>query len=166
MENLNLNKQRLIALVIAAAALITMLLPWSVPKAFGRASNQIGFASWGFLSLIGILGIVLLSFFAGDKTREYDAKTKQLVTFAFGSISLGALIFLIRIFTGSQNLMGYSIKYSDIVKPGMGLFLCLLAGLVGIAWIMGYLDKIKINTSHQSAPPPPPPPPPPTTPAV
>jgi hypothetical protein len=172
--NLNLHRQRLVALGIALVALISMLLNWSSPKAgITGIESQNGFASWGFMSLAGILGVAAISFI-GDKSQPYSGQFKQIVIAGFGLIALGAVIFMIRIFTGSSEfntLFGdrQSFKLSDLVKPGFGLFLCIAAGLGGLVLISGII-KIpaaanppmtpgSIPPTPPGAPPPPPPPP-------
>lgn len=129
------------------------------PKGYGMAQSQNGFASWGYLSLVGILGVVAASFMA-DKTRPYEGLTKQIALFAFAAITGGALVFLVRILTGSQTLgYGYTVKFSDIVKPGLGLFLCLIAGTAGLLWLMGIIKLPTPPSTPPNNPNPPPPPP-------
>ncbi|MBC7874020.1 MAG: hypothetical protein H7Y01_08490 [Ferruginibacter sp.] len=177
MQQVNLHQQKLFALIIALVAIISLILTWSAKKVAGIES-QSGFASWGFLSLIGIVGVVVATFMA-DKMRAYEGITKQIALASFAVVSVGAIVYLIRIMTGSQTINGYIYKNNDLVKPGIGLFICLIAGLAGIALVSGILSKLgtgTMSTSTPSAPfspsatpppptfsqsgPPPPPPPP------
>jgi hypothetical protein len=161
MQQVNLHQQKLIALIIAGVAFISLILNWSVPKGFAFVESQNGFHSWGFLSLLGILGVIAVTLAMGNKANPYEGQNKQIVMGAFGVSVLGALIFLLRLLTGSQSGgFGETIKFSDIAKPGIGLFLCLIASLAGIAWVYG-LIKLPVTTPHSATPPPPPPPPPP-----
>jgi hypothetical protein len=72
----------------------------------------------------------------GDKTKEFDANTKKIAMAGFGAIALGALLFFLRI-----NSIGGG--YGS-VSTGLGLWLCLAAGLAGLAWVFG-LIKIADN---------------------
>ena len=128
MENLNLHKSKLFALILAGVALISLLLPWSAAKGgmgMVTARGQNGFHSWGLLVLIGIVGVIAASLM-GDKTKNYEGQTKQIAMGSFGLMALGAVMFLVRLLTGSQSYGGFKVKFSDIAKPGMGLFLGLI----------------------------------------
>jgi hypothetical protein len=125
MENLNFHKQKLYSLIVAGVALIAMLLPW-ITTSFGYGSGN-GFRSWGLLSLLGIVGVGAACFM-GDKTKEFDEMYKKVAMGSFAAIALGALIFFLRI-----NSFG------GFVKSGFGLWLCLLAGLAGLGWVLGLI---------------------------
>ena len=137
MENLNLHKQKLYSLIIAGVALISLFLNW-ITISFGGYSGggSNGLKSWGLLSLIGV-GTVIAACFMADKTKEFDANTKKIAMGGFGAIALGALLFFLRL-----NSLGGGI--SSAVKSGLGLWLCLAAGLAGLAWVFG-LVKIPDN---------------------
>lgn len=146
-----------------------MLLNWSTPKAgITGIESQNGFASWGFLSLAGMLGVVVLSFI-GDKAQPYAGQFKQIAMAAFGLMVVGAVIFMIRIMTGSQEFNTIdggrqTYKLSQLVKPGFGLFLCIAAGLGGLVLLSGIIKIPTTGTSNPSVTPgsfPPTPPPPP-----
>ncbi len=159
MQQVNLHQQKLIALLIAGVAFISLLLNWSAPKGFGgfiQASSQNGFHSWGLLSLLGILGVIVASVL-GNKMRPFEGQTKQIAMGSFGIAALGAIIYLLRLLTGSQDTGFGSIKFSDIAKPGVGLYLCLVLAIAGLAWVYG-LIKMPVMPAHSPTPPPPPPP--------
>ena len=149
MENLNLHKQRLYALILAAVALIAIILPWLTVSlgGFGNRSAN-GLRGWGYLSLLGIAGVVIASFM-GDKTKPYDDMYKKVAMGSFAAIAVGAIVFFVRIQSyGSGGYQG--IKTS----PGLGLWLCLAAGLAGLAWVAG-LIKVPDGPKPPSPPPPP-----------
>jgi hypothetical protein len=127
MDQMNFHKQKLYALIAAGIALVALILPWI--SFFGYSAN--GFRSWGLLSLAGVAGVGLLSFM-GDKAADYTAEYKKYVMIAFAAIAAGALLFLLR-----KNSYGGGI-FSG-VKTGFGLWLCLLAGLAGLALTYGLI---------------------------
>lgn len=151
MESLNLHKLKLYALAGAALALIALLLPWQTWSfggfgfAGGRGSAN-GFRGWGWLSLLGIIAVVIASLM-GDKTKGYDDTSKVVAMAGFGGIAVGALIFMFR----AMSVSGTAFKSS----PGFGLFICLIAGIAGLAMVMGL---IKMPDPKAPTPPPPPPP--------
>src|ERR1700738_1281698 len=93
MENLNLHKQKLYALIVAAVGLIAMLLPWqtyTLAIQFGGMNfggggkgSINGFNGWGWISLLGILAVVVASLI-GDKTKTYDDNSKKIALAGFG----------------------------------------------------------------------------------
>ncbi len=146
MENLGFHKTKLYSLILAGVAFISLLLPWISVSAggFGGASKN-GFGGWGLLVLLGI-GAVAAACFMGNKALTFDDMGRKLVLGGFGAIAGGAAIYLIRIFT-----MGGG-KYGGIVKvsPGLGLFLGLVAGAIGLLLLLGIIkvpksidDKVK-----------------------
>jgi hypothetical protein len=134
MENLNFHKQKLYALIIAGVGLISIFLSWATWGPIGVN----GLRGMGFVSLIGV-GIVAASCFTGDKTKPWDANGKKLALGGFGAMAAGAILFLLINLKGSS---GYGSYVS--MKAGFGLWLCLLAGLAGLAWTLG-LIKIPEN---------------------
>ena len=142
MEQMNFHKQKLYSLIVAGIALIAMILPW-VSFSFGvfGGGSANGFRSWGFLSLLGIAGVAVACLM-GDKTKEFDEMYKKVVMGSFGAIAGGALIFFLRISSFGGGFGG--------VGSGFGLWLCLLAGLAGLGWILGLIklpDNKKPPTS-------------------
>ena len=130
MEQLNFHKQKMYALIVALVAFISLLLPW-LTTGFGGSLN--GFRGLGLLSLLGIAAVVAFSFM-GDKTKEYDANSKKLVMGGFGAMAAGALIFLLT----KNSSYGGGI-FGSIFKPGLGLWLCLITGLAGLALLTGII---------------------------
>ncbi|HLG38104.1 MAG TPA: hypothetical protein VI461_00500 [Chitinophagaceae bacterium] len=171
MQQLGLHQRKLFALAEALFAFIALLLPWTKYKAegfnmFGGGAMSIpsenGFRSWGWLVVIGVVAVIICSVL-GDKLRDYAGNFKYGVMGAFGLIILGAVIYLIRLNSVGplQTQDGMPVK----VGAGMGLWLALVAGVIGLAWVSGMLDKLNQKSMSQAPPPstPPPPPPPPPT---
>ena len=150
MEKLGFHKSKLYSLILAAVALISMILPWFSVKAaggfgMGYGVSKNGFGSWGLLVLAGI-ALVAASCFMGDKAKPYDDMGKKLALGGFGAIAGGALIYLIRILTLGGGKYGGMVKTS----PGLGLFLGLAAGAIGLLLLLGIVkvpkgidDKVK-----------------------
>lgn len=149
MQQVNLHQQRLYSLIEAGIAFIAMLLPWTVEKVqvFQQAnsSNMNGFRSWGFLVLIGVIGVIIASFM-GDKTREFDKNTKKIALGSFAAITIGAIAYLIALNNAGkgQSLQygGFDFSNAYSVSAGTGLWMALVAGIVGLAWVSGVLKNI------------------------
>jgi hypothetical protein len=147
MEKLGFHKSKLYSLILAAVALISMILPWFSVKAaggfgMGYGVSKNGFGSWGLLVLAGI-ALVAAACFMGDKAKAFDDMGKKLALGGFGAMAGGAVIYLIRILTAGGG--GY-VKMS----PGIGLFLGLAAGAIGLLLLLGIVkvpksidDKVK-----------------------
>lgn len=182
MQQINLHQRKLFALIEAALALVAMLLTWTNEKNYlnGQTASQNGFNSWGYLTLIGILGVIVVSILMGDKTKEYDKNGKNIAMGSFGLIALGAIIYFIALNSAEKDVireqqqqlqqLGYQLQTgaeSYSASPGPGLWMALTAGIIGVAWVAGILDKLNAATRAQSsippaAPPTIPPPPAPT----
>ncbi len=149
MENLNVHKQKLYALIVAALAFIALILPWQTVSfalgGFGGGSRSVnGLRGWGFLSLLGI-GAVVVASLLGDKTKEYDATFKKVAMGGFGAIAIGAIIYFIRIRSvGGAGYQGVS------NKAGFGLWIDILAGIVGLLWVAGL---VKMPENKPPTPP-------------
>ena len=131
MEQAKFHKQKLYALIAAGIALIAMLFPWVSVSFFGITQSSNGFHDAGFLSLIGIVGVIVVAFMA-NKSENYTDENKRYTMLSFGAITLGALIFLLR----KKSIVGNAFVDS---KTGIGLWLCLLAGLSGLALLYGFI---------------------------
>lgn len=135
MENkTSIHQKKMYALIIGGAALLGMILPWATVSygGFGGGSSQNGFAGWGFLSLLGIVGVVVASLL-GDKLQDYDKNMKIVAMSSFGAIALGAFIGMMQVSSaGGRGGFGG-------VKTGIGIFLTILAGAAGILWVAGII---------------------------
>lgn len=134
MEQVNFHKQKLYSLIIAGIALISLLLPW-VSISMGILGDQSvnGFRSWGILSLLGVIGVAAACFL-GDRSAPFDDTFKNVALGSFAAIALGALLFfLLKINSGTASIIS--------VGSGIGLWLCLVAGVVGVVLVLG---KIKL----------------------
>jgi hypothetical protein len=147
MEQMNFHKQKLYALIAAGIALVSLLLPWLTFSFLGESRSWNGFRGWGLLSFIGILGVGALTFM-GNKAENYTAEYKKYVMIAFGAIALGAVLFFLR---KTSVVGGGLLDDSDIIKTGFGLWICLVAGLAGLAMTYGLIkieDKKPTPTSQ------------------
>ena len=141
MEQMKFHKQKLYSLILAGVAIISMLLPWFSVKAsggFGFGVSKNGFGSWGLLALVGA-GVVVAACFMGDKSKVFDDMGKKLALGGFGAIAGGAIIYLIRILSVGGGSYGGMVKAS----PGIGLFLGLVAGALGLLILLGMVKPPK-----------------------
>lgn len=181
MQPVTLHKEKLFALLEAAFALIGLFLTWTVEKynnpqmgnqnqmgGFGQMNQmnamttqtQNGFHSWGYLALVGVIGVVIAILLTPDKTKPYDKNTKTITLLSFLAIIVGALVYMITLSSEAKKLTAayqqqYGITYD--ASAGMGLWVTLVAGVVGLAWVSGFLTKLSVNNTN--------PPTTPTTPA-
>lgn len=152
--NINLHQQKIGALAGAGLGLLGMILPWSVVNfggfgGFGGMSQSSnGFGGWGILSLLGVVGVIVASLI-GDKTKVFDPNFKLVAMGSFGAILLGAFIVFMQI-SGNRGLGS---------KSGIGLWICIIAGVLGILWSAGII-KMPPKATTSATPPAPPPPPP------
>lgn len=132
MEQMNFHKQKLYSLIIAGVALISLILPW-ISFSFGGfgGGSANGFRSWGILSFLGVVGVAIASFL-GDKSKVFDETFRKVALISFGAIGLGALIFFLRISSVGGG-------FGSAVGAGFGLWLCLIAGVVGVVWVLGLI---------------------------
>jgi hypothetical protein len=144
MEQMNFHKQKLYSLIAAGVALVALLLPWVSINFLGASQSWNGLRGWGLLSLVGIGGVVALSFI-GNKSDDYTAEYKKYVMIAFGAVAAGALLFFMR----KNSVAG---GFDNLVKTGIGLWLCLVAGLAGVALNYG-LIKIENKSETTSTNP-------------
>jgi len=139
MEQMNFHKQKLYSLIVAGVALVALLLPWLSVSFLGASQSWNGFRGWGLLSLIGIIGVGALSFI-GNKTEAYTPEYKKYVLIAFGAIAAGALLFFFR----KNSVVG---GFDNLADTGIGLWICLVAGLGGLAFNYGL---IKIDNKSET----------------
>lgn len=120
-----MNKQKLYCLIGAGAGLISLILPWRTFSGFTVAN---GFSGLGIIALLGVVGVAVATFM-GDKTKPYEGQTKQIAMGSFGAIALGGLLTLLT----KASWSGLKVSTS----PGIGLFLALAVGVLGLLFIMG-----------------------------
>jgi hypothetical protein len=152
---ISLHQQRMFTLIFAAIAFIGMILPWVVAGQgqFKQTSN--GFAEWGILALFGVAGAVVAALL-GDKMRELDQNIRYIAIGSFVAVILGSFIQFMKI----VNITGQG------VKTGVGVWFCLIGGILGLLWVTGVFKMtIKPPTSSSSPMPPVPPAPPPPPPS-
>lgn len=130
-----IHKQKLYSLIFAGVALIAIFLPW-VSFSFGilGGGSANGFRDWGMLSFFGVIGVVAACFL-GDKALPFDDTFKKVALGSFGAIALGALIFMLRLTTNGLSI-------GDV---GFGLWIALLAGALGLVWVLGKVNLPDIN---------------------
>lgn len=144
MEQMNFHKQKLYSLIAAGVALIALFLPWMSVSFLGSSQSWNGLRGWGYLSLFGVAAVAVLSF-VGNKQDDYTAEYKKYVMFAFGAIAVGAILFFIR-----KNSVASG--FNDLLKTGFGLWLCLIAGLGGLALNYGLIKIENKSTTPPSQP--------------
>lgn len=142
MEQMNFHKQKLYSLIAVGVALVSLMLPWISISFLGASQSLNGLRNWGVLSLVGIGGVVALSF-VGNKAEEYTAEYKKYVMICFGAIAVGALLFFLR----KNSIVG---GFDNLVSTGPGLWLCLVAGLAGLALNYG-LIRVENKTTTTSS---------------
>jgi hypothetical protein len=154
--SINLHQQRIFTLVFAVIAFIGMILPWSSANlGFMAKQTSNGFAGWGILTLFGVAGAIVAALF-GDKTKELDQTFRYIGIGSFIAIILGAFIAFMQIVNGG----GFG------VKSGIGVWFCIIAGVLGLLWVTGVIKmppKGPMPPSSMPSTPPAPPPPPPST---
>ena len=126
MEKLNLHKQKLYALIVAAIGVISCILPWWKLSygggGFGGLSYSInGLHELGWLTFLGFIGAGVVTFVMGDKTKDYEGQEKMIAAACFGVAGAIALIQFLR-----------QTKYVSF-----GIFLAIAAGVLGALWVMG-----------------------------
>jgi hypothetical protein len=130
MEQMNFHKQKLYSLIAAGAALIAMILPWAKVSIGGYGGGSAnGFHGEGLITLLGIAAVAVACFM-GDKSRPFEGNFKNIALGGFGAIIAGAVIAFINV-SGS--------KYGSVIKPGIGLWLAIAAGVVGLLFLLGVI---------------------------
>ena len=120
MEQLNLHKQKLYALIAAGVGVISMFLPWwkiSFGGGFGfsmPSASVNGMQGIGIIAFLGFAGAAVLCFL-GDKTKPFDGQFKLIAAACFAG---AALIALIRFLNQTRF-------------TSFGLYLAIIAGIAG-----------------------------------
>src|SRR5687768_13310537 len=164
MQKINIHQKKLLAIAEAAIAFIALLLPWTKYKvgqtvnmydmygigggAGGAINSDNGFRSWGWLVVLGIVGVIICSILR-DVTKDYDKQMKMGAIGSFAAIAIGALAYLLALnSTGAlQDPYGRPVS----VSAGMGLWTALLAGVIGILWVTGILEQL--SAKNKAIPP-------------
>lgn len=121
MEQMNLHKQKLYAVIIAAVGLISCFLPWWKVSfgglgGFGGGGYSInGMRDLGIIAFLAFAGAGVVTFVMGDKTKPFTGQVKMIAAACFGGAGLIALIQFLR-----QS------SYTSF-----GLYLAILAGIAG-----------------------------------
>jgi peptidoglycan/LPS O-acetylase OafA/YrhL len=137
MENLNLHKQKLYALIVAAVGLIAVLLPWyKVSLGLGGfgSYSQNGLHGLGIITFLGFIGAGVIIFTMGDKTKPFEGQAKMIAAACFAGAGLFALIQFL-----SQSHF-----------TSFGLYLSILAGIAG-AVIVYVMKPEQFNTNKPPA---------------
>jgi multisubunit Na+/H+ antiporter MnhB subunit len=168
MQQLGIHQKKLYAIIEAVFAFIALLLPWTKYNVqgfnmFGGATtipSENGFRFTGWLVLIGAIAVIVCSIL-NDRSRDYDKNMKYVSMGGFAAIAIGAIAYLISL--NSQGALQTQDGLPVSVSAGMGLWLALAAGIIGLSWVAGILDKLNQKSPSTQPPPsstPPPPPPP------
>jgi len=125
MEKLNLHKQKLYALIVAAVGVISCILPWWKISygGFGISASINGLHELGWISFLGFIAAGVVTFFMGDKTKPYEGQEKMIAAAAFAAGGGIALIQFLR----------------QTHFASFGIFLAIAAGVVGALWVWGII---------------------------
>ncbi|MBS1631574.1 MAG: hypothetical protein JST10_03265 [Bacteroidetes bacterium] len=165
MQQVNLHKQRLITVAIAALGLIFLFLPWIKNSAQGfQTSSNMGYVIWGgIICAIAFAAAIATSLLIGNKMQAFDKQGKLIAIIAFAAALLFTIIFLITA-SGTENQMtnlGYAVQVNK--SAGIGAWLCLILEIGGLVFVSGILNKLMQQNTMAGRPasntPPPPPPP-------
>lgn len=122
MEQINLHKQKLYALIVAAVGLIAVFLPWWKISYGGFGSfgglgsvSVNGMHDLGIITFLGFIGAGVVTFAMGDKTKPFEGQAKMISAACFAGAGLFALIQFLR----------------QTSFTSFGLYLAILAGVAG-----------------------------------
>ena len=138
---IRIHKQRVFSLVFAGIIFFAMMLPWIVVNyggignlGGGRLSYN-GFELRSFLTFIGMLGVVICSL-SGDKSSRLKKNLKLTAGISFCVALTGTLIVLWEV---KGNKEGFGIR------PGIGLWISILAGVTGLLLILKSYKKASLR---------------------
>jgi len=129
MDKLNLHKQKLYALIVAAVGLISMFLPWWHISyggyggfGGGLSVSVNGLRDLGFISLLGFAAAGGVTFAMGDKSKPFEGQPKMIAAASFAAAGLIAVIQFLR-------QMSYA---------SFGIWIAILAGVGGavLVWVI------------------------------
>jgi peptidoglycan/LPS O-acetylase OafA/YrhL len=145
MEQVNLHKQKLYAVILAGIGLISVFLPWwrfgveGLGYNFGSYSVN-GLRDLGIITFLGFIGAGVVPFVMGDKTKPFEGQAKVIAAACFAGAGLFALIQFLQ-----------HTRFTSF-----GLYLAILAAIAGA--VLVYVLKPEQLEQKKSPPPPPPPP--------
>ena len=120
-----LHNQKLYALIVAAAGIISCILPWWKISygGYGIGASINGLHDLGWITFLGFIGAGVVTFVMGDKTKPYEGQEKMIAAACFGAAGAIALIQFLR-----------QTKFASF-----GLFLAIILGVAGALWVWGIL---------------------------
>ena len=123
MEQMNLHKQKLYALIVAAVGVISCILPWWKVSfgGFGPGISINGLHELGWITFLGFIGAGVVTFVMGDKTKPYEGQEKMIAAACFAGAGAIALIQFLR-----------QTRFASF-----GIFLAIAAGVLGALWVWG-----------------------------
>jgi peptidoglycan/LPS O-acetylase OafA/YrhL len=140
MEQMNLHKQKLYALIAAAVGLIAVFLPWWKVSfgfgGFGGGYSINGLRDLGIITFLGFIGAGVVTFVMGDKSKPFEGQVKMIAAACFGGAALFALIQFLR-----------SSQFTSF-----GLYLAIATGIAG-AVIVYVLKPEQLEGKKPPTPP-------------
>jgi hypothetical protein len=127
MEQMNLHKQKLYALIIAAVGIISCLLPWwhvsfgGYGFGGGGGVSINGLHKLGIVAFLGFIGAGIVPFVIGDKSKPFEGQDKMITAACFGGATLFALITLL----ANSSYLSF------------GIFIAIAAGAIGALFVWG-----------------------------
>src|SRR5689334_17937586 len=127
MQQVNLHKTKIAAIIIALVGIISCFLPWwhvsygGYGELFGGASVNInGLHKLGIVAFIAFIAAGVVPLIVGDKTKPFEGQEKMITTICFGAAVLFTLITLL-----------FNSKFLSF-----GIFLALVVGAAGalVTW--------------------------------
>lgn len=118
-----LHKQKLYALIVAAAGVVFCLLPWWKISfgGYGVGASINGLHELGWLTFLGFIGAGVVTFVMGDKSKPYEGQEKMIAAACFAVAGGIALIQFLR-----------QTRFASF-----GIFLSIAAGVLGALWVWG-----------------------------
>jgi hypothetical protein len=140
MEQMNLHKQKLYALIIAVVGVIAVLLPWwSSPSVefFGQRIGGVSINGLRDLGIISFLGFLAAggTCFLGDRTKAFEGQNKLLTA---GCFAAAALFTLIQFARASSS-------------TAIGIWLSLIAGIAGVV-VVYFLKPEQLGSKPPTTP--------------
>jgi len=147
MQQVNLHKSKITALIIAAVGIISCLLPWwhvsyggyGEMLGLGSSYNLNGLHKLGIVAFVAFIAAGIVPVIVGDKTKPFEGQEKMITTICFGAAVLFTLITLL----ANSKFLSF------------GIFLALVAGAIGALFVWGIV-KMPENKPTTNPPPPPP----------